>query len=444
MSALPNQFVPASDFRTIVGEFRRQQVDDVARGAIFVCALLLAWISLRPFIDLGNSQLRDAATGNETITYLAFSCLAMLAIGLAMRDNAPGLVTLISPGFILFGGWIAMSVVLSSDPGTSMRRAFATVLVAAVTASLMLLPKNQAELARWFSLAALGLLAICYLGILIVPHLSMHLASDLAEQQLAGDWRGSFGHKNVAAGMMGMLLFIGIYVWRSGAWISGTAIMALSAIFLVNTNGKSSIALSVLVLAVSSFVPQIRSLWFRAIFLLTPLVLLNVFTLGTVMNDTLADIVSKLPVDTSFTGRTDVWTFAVQALRLRLYTGYGFEAFWGGSEMKNLPEGMEWTATAAHSHNGYLDTALGIGLPGLALLIVVLVIAPLRNFHAADRGGNEGPLTMLLLRLWLFGLYLSSLESFFLDRADPLWFTFLMAVFGLHYLARYRLQTQPA
>jgi O-antigen ligase len=101
---------------------------------------------------------------------------------------------------------------------------------------------------------------------------------------------------------------------------------------------------------------------------------------------------------------------------------------------------MEWTATAAHSHNGYLDTALGIGLPGLALLIVVLVIAPLRNFHVADRSGNDGPLTMLLLRIWLFGLYLSSLESFFLDRADPLWFTFLMAVFGLHYLARYRLK----
>jgi O-antigen ligase len=155
------------------------------------------------------------------------------------------------------------------------------------------------------------------------------------------------------------------------------------------------------------------------------------------MSDTLAEIVSKLPFDTSFTGRTDVWTFAVQALQLRPYIGYGFEAFWGGSEMRNLPEGMEWTATAAHSHNGYLDTALGIGLPGLALLVAVLVIGPLRNFLVADRDGH---LTTLLLRLWLFGLYLSSLESFFLDRADPLWFTFLMAVFGLHYLARYRLK----
>jgi len=440
LSEFLSRLAAAPDFRTVVGEFRRQQVSDVARGATFVAALLLAWISLRPFIDLGDAQLRDAATGNETIAYLAFSCLAVLAIGLAMRDNVPGLMTLISPGFIIFGGWIAMSVVLSSDPGTSMRRVVATVLVAAVTASLMLLPKNENELARWFSISALGLLAVCYLGVLIVPHLSIHLASDLQEQQLAGDWRGSFGHKNVAAGMMAMLLFIGVYVVRSGAWISGTAILALSSLFLLNTTGKSSLALCALVLMLSTLTTRIRSLWLRVIIFLTPLVLLNVFSVGTVMSDTLAELVSKLPFDTSFTGRTDVWTFAILALQLRLYTGYGFEAFWGGSEMRNLPEGMEWTATAAHSHNGYLDTALGIGLPGLVLLIVVLVIAPLRNFHIADRSGNDGNLTTLLLRIWLFGLYLSSLESFFLDRADPLWFTFLMAVFGLHYLARYRLK----
>ena len=75
---------------------------------------------------------------------------------------------------------------------------------------------------------------------------------------------------------------------------------------------------------------------------------------------------------------------------------------------------------------------------GWRLLIVALVIMPLRDFQAADEGGNNGPLAMMLLRIWLFGLYLSSMESFFLDRADPLWFTFLLAVFGLHYLARFQ------
>jgi O-antigen ligase len=429
----------ASEFSNLAGAFRRQQVIDVARAATFVVAVLLAWVSLRPFIDLGDAQLRDMSTGNETLTYLAFGCLAVLSIALAMRDNGPGLLTLISPGYVLFGGWMFMTVILSLDPGTSIRRFAATVCVAAVTATLMLLPKTQDELVRWFGIAALALLAICYLGILLVPNLSMHLATDLQEQALAGNWRGSFGHKNVAAAMMAMLLFLGIYIVRSGAWLSGTAIIALASLFLLYSAGKSSLVLCLAVLVLTSLTTVIRSLWLRAAMLLTPLVLLNLLSIGTVMSDGLAEIAKLLPLDASFTGRTDVWTFALQALQSRLLTGYGFEAFWGGSAVRNLPEGMEWAATAAHSHNGYLDTALAIGLPGLALLVVVLVIAPLRNFHAADRGGNKGPLAMALLRIWLFGLYLSSLESFFLDRADPLWFTFLVAVFGLHYLARFRL-----
>jgi O-antigen ligase len=158
------------------------------------------------------------------------------------------------------------------------------------------------------------------------------------------------------------------------------------------------------------------------------------------MSEGLAEIAKTLPLDTSFTGRTDIWTFAVQALQERLPIGYGFSSFWNSSSIQNLPEGKEWAAYASHSHNGYLDAALGMGLPGLALLIVVLVVAPLRNFHRVDLGGNNGPLAMALLRIWLFGLYLSSMESFFLDRADTLWFTFLLAVFGLHYLARFRVR----
>ena len=47
---------------------------------------------------------------------------------------------------------------------------------------------------------------------------------------------------------------------------------------------------------------------------------------------------------------------------------------------------------------------------------------------------------MMLLRIWLFGIYLSSMESFFSRPRRSLWFTFLLAVFGLHYLARFRLR----
>jgi O-antigen ligase len=335
---------------------------------------------------------------------------------------------------------MAVSVVLSLEPSTSIRRFSLTACVIVVAASLMLLPKSQDELMRWLSIAALALLALCFLGVVLVPHLSVHLATETQEPQLAGDWRGAFGHKNMAAGMMVMLLFIGYYAMRSGALLSGGAIFVLAAVFLYGTGGKSSLMLSFVVFTLTSLTAVVRSFWLRLVMLLTPLILLNLLSIGTVMFEQLADISKMLPLDSSFTGRTEIWTFALESLQQRLPTGYGFAAFWGTDTIRSLPQGMEWTEYASHSHNGYLDTTLAMGLPGLALLIAVVVIAPLRNFQAADVGGNNGPLAMLLLRIWLFGVYLSSMESFYLDRSDPLWFTFLLALFGLHYMARFRLK----
>ena len=427
-----------SELRALAGGIRRQQVIDVARAATFVGTLLLAWISLHPFTDLGEMELGDTSTGNEIATYVMFAGLAALTFALAMRDNWQALKTLLSPPLLVFGGWVLVTVVLSLDPGASLRRLALTVCVMAVAAAMMLLPKSQNELMRWLSISALVVLVTSYLGILFAPNLSIHLASDPQEPGLAGNWRGLFGHKNMAAGVTVMVLFLGIFAIRCRAWLSGGAIVALASLFLVYSAGKSSLTLCFAVLLLTSLTAVVRSFWARALMFLLPLLLLNLLSIGTVMFEGLAEIAKLLPLDSTFTGRTDIWNFGLQSLQARLATGYGFSAFWGSTAIQNLPEGKEWAGFASHSHNGYLDSALGMGLPGLALLFVLVVIEPLRNFHRADMGGNNGPLTMALLQIWLFGIYLSSMESFYLDRADPLWFTFLLAVFGLHYLARFR------
>jgi len=437
-SKVMNQPLAMSEDSPLLGVLRRQQVIAVLRAATFVGSLLVAWISLRPFIDLAELDLADASTGNDTMTYAVFGGLALLVGALTIPGNRRGLATLLSARFLIFGGWIVVSVVLSTDPAVSIKRFALTAAAAAVASMMFFLPRSQSEMARWFSVAVLGLLATCYLGILFAPNLSIHLATDLQEPLLAGDWRGVFGHKNVAAAMMVMMLFLGVYAASSGLWTAGLVSAAMALVFLVNAGGKSALALGVFTFALSSLTAIVRSFWLRAILLLSPLLLLNMLSVGTVMSDRLAAIAAAMPFDTSFTGRTEIWIFALQSLQPRLALGYGFAAFWGTGATRSTPEGMEWAATVAHSHNGYLDTALAMGLPGLVLLIAVLVIMPLRDFHAADRGGNNGPLTLAFLRLWLFGIYLAAFESFFLDRADPIWFTFLIAVFGLHYLARFR------
>ena len=216
-----SQFITTSEVRAVVGEIRRQQVMDIVRGAAFIGTLLLAWISLRPFEDLGNMQVGDVATGNEFADLCRLRRPRSADARAGHARQYAGLATLLSPALVLFVGWLCFTVLLSFDPSTSIRRFALTAFVIAVAASLPLLAKSQHELMRWFGIAALVLLAACYLGILLAPKLSIHLATDLQEPGLAGNWRGSFGHKNVASAIMAMLLFLGIYVIRAGGVLSG-------------------------------------------------------------------------------------------------------------------------------------------------------------------------------------------------------------------------------
>ena len=122
-----------------------------------------------------------ASSSNLSVRLHAFGGFAALTFVLAMRENATGLKTLLTPAFVLFIGWLLVTIALSFDTSTSIRRFSLTVCVVTVAASLPLLAKSQHEMMRWFSIAALVLLGACFVGILLAPHLSIHLATDPQE-----------------------------------------------------------------------------------------------------------------------------------------------------------------------------------------------------------------------------------------------------------------------
>lgn len=417
----------------------------IMRGITFVVTLLLVWVSLHPFPDLGDAGIiNDREGGRLAATYITLGLLSLTAFALTVQRNLKAFRTLITPTFMIFVGWMCINTLFSQDFGISAQRLLLTAYVMALAASLVLLPETQADLDRWLSAAALILLGLCYLGIELAPTLSMHMSRDILEPHLAGNWRGTFGHKNAAAPIMAMLVFVGLYLVSRRAIVSGLAIGILAGTFLTFSGGKSATALCVLALLLSYPIAAAKSLLVRASLCFLPLIAINVLSVGSVYNESLAAIVKILPLDSSFTGRTEIWEFAIASLNLRPLLGYGFAAFWGTDAIENLVlnDQIEWATTAAHSHNGYLDTALTIGYPGLALMAAIFVFAPLRNFSVAIQSGNDGRLARLFMRIWLFCIYLSSMESFFLDRADAIWFTFLIAVFGLHFISRFRMVSE--
>ena len=433
-------------FSPLAQAFGHLDVLRLTRCLAFIAAMLIVWVSLRPFPDLTDPGISGGDKGKLAPTYVTLGLFAVLALALTASRHAAALRSLLTPMFLILCCWMCINTIFSHDFELSAQRLILSGCVIALAASLPLLPESQAELDLWLIAAALIFLALCYLGVLLAPSHAMHTARDTFESHLAGDWRGPFGHKNIAAPIMAVLIFIGLYLASRRAAVFGIAIASLAATFLIFTGGKSALVLCAFALILSVVVVAVKNWLLRACLCFMPLLALNLLTVGSVFSERMADVVKLLPLDTTFTGRTDIWEFAISSLGLRPVLGYGFAAFWGTHSIENLVQDkqIEWAATASHSHNGYLDSALTMGYPGLALIVVIFVVAPLRNFSIATRSGNDGPLAMLFLRIWLFGIYLSALESFLLDRADPIWFSFLVGVFGLHYLARFRLTSEPA
>ena len=411
---------------------------ETARCVVVVTALLLVLVTLEPFPDLRDAGLSVVSGGRMALTYLVFAGLAAVAMLLAAVQDAPSLRTLVTPLHLCFLGWMLVNIVVSESSGLSMQRFVLTMSVTALAVLVPLLPPTPRSFNRCLGSAALALLVLCYLGVLLAPQFATHTALDIAEPQLAGDWRGTFGHKNLASPVMTCLVYLGIYLTSAGSALMGPGVAALAGVFLIFTGGKTSSVLCLLIYGLASLVYVTRGRWLKRVLCFAPLVAMNLLTVGSVANPNLAAITRALPVDPTFTGRSDIWGFALTAVAEKPIRGHGFAAFWDGVSDRPTARGAEWAVSAAHSHNTYLDLAVTIGLPGLLLCILIFVFAPLRNFAAVQDAGHSGALAKLFLTIWLFGLYYGTTETFLLDRQNPTWFLFAVAVAGLHFLARFR------
>ncbi|WP_375305820.1 O-antigen ligase [Bradyrhizobium sp. A11] len=412
------------------------------RGLVAVASLLLVLVTLDPFPDLRNPDVTMVVGGRMALTYVSWGLLAAVAMLFAARTDAPALKTLVTPLHLCLVGWLLVNIVLSESRGVSMQRFVLLVSMTSLAVLLPLLPPTQRSFNLCLGAAALVLLALCYLGVLLAPQYSIHTALDVTEPQLAGDWRGSFGHKNVASPVMTILVYVGIYLSAVGSFVMGPAIAALAGLFLIFTGGKTSSVLCLAIYALASLVYVTPSLWLKRIICFVPLIAMNLLTVGSVLSPALGSMTRLLPLDPTFTGRSAIWEFALAAVAEKPITGHGYAAFWDDVTARQTAQGAEWATSAAHSHNAYLDLAVTIGLPGLLLVVLVFVLAPLGNFQSAQAHSRSGALAKLFLTVWLFGLYYGTTETFLLERQNPIWFLFALAVAGLHFLARFQCVAQ--
>jgi O-antigen ligase len=410
-----------------------------ARALLFLAILLVGWTSFPPFPDLGTNESITVGDGTFIATYAAFAVMGSIAALMIWRTDGPALRSLLTPSYAALAIWIGVTCTTSQDVGASLKRVIMLGFVAISCAALSLLPRNRDQFASLLAFVASTIIFLSYFGVIFAPQFSIHQATDLGEPQLAGDWRGLFGHKNMASAIFSILSFVGIFVLRTRRPVIGWIIFALSIIFVLASGGKSSTGICVATIGVSFLAVYTSNIALWSLIVFGPLVLLNILGVGSVLSPTASSLVASVAMDATFTGRIDIWSFAVAKASEALVFGHGLGAFWGS---QGLLFGQEqstiWAGGAAHAHNGYLDAVISMGLPGLAVTIGALVIQPARDVRSVLERGEEPALALLFLQIWIFSLYLNSLESFFYDRAHSGWVALLFAVFGMRFLSNFR------
>jgi O-antigen ligase len=413
--------------------------EDALRSAVRFCLsamiLLAVWLTTKPFMTIALTD--GVPKGGDIVNQLTFAGLAAVSGAMLLLTNRRALVPLAQPSYVLLVVWIVISLGLSTVPDMSMRAFQFAMVIMFLGAVALVLAKDERQFATILMLCAGLALALAWAGVIALPDLAKHTDFDPFEPEHAGSWRGHFDHKNIAGAMMGVFFFCGIYLMRKGRLQVGLAIAIGSFVFLYFTKSKTSLALVPATAIMVFFVEACRPLALRLLLTLGPVVLMLTATLGSVLFRPVDAIIQSIVPGTNFTGRVDIWKFGFEKLVERPWAGFGFESFWLTPNTFNSESKQElaWNVDKiVHGHNSYLDVALTLGLPGLAIVAYIFLIKPLLDYQRATRADAQKPLATLFLMIWLFVSLGMCLESYFFRRSDPVWFSLLIAVLGLRLL----------
>ena len=197
----------------------------------------------------------------------------------------------------------------------------------------------------------------------------------------------------------------------------GMIVVVIAGIVLYLTNSKTSIGLGFLAPFLAGF-----TLMTRKMMRISPaIVVFIIITLLVFFRDQVGWHVFN---DLTFSNRIFIWDFATYEIGRRPLLGWGFQSFWLiGANSPAIVEASAWVKDMPNAHNGYLDTALEMGLVGLALLVIFIMTTLQAIGRVADRDPARA---WLMLSLMIFVIFHNFLETSWMHGNELGWITFVL------------------
>ena len=246
----------------------------------------------------------------------------------------------------------------------------------------------------------------------------------------AGAWRGIYMHKNGLGRMMvlsAIVFLLSTSSSRKYRWIAWAGFI-LSIAMVVLSTSKTSLAILLTLIVLLPFYKALRWRSSLAISFLIPMVFVG-GSVAVLLASNAEAILGAFGRDLTLTGRTDLWAAVINKISERPWLGYGYGGFWGSleGESADVLSIVQWAAP--HSHNGFLDLWLDLGLLGLLAFALSFLAVCWRSVLCLRLiKTSEG----LLPLVYLTFLLLANLTESSLLRQNSLWILFTVVTFSTH------------
>jgi exopolysaccharide production protein ExoQ len=332
-------------------------------------------------------------TGNRVEIILMWACGCLL-----MARRVDRLFTYTLKHWLLMAVplWALASVLWSQDPNNSFIQGM-MFLLDTLFAFYLVDKFEPQQLLRLMQFTCLSSLLLSCLITVTLPQYSYGYANE---------WRGIFAHKN-DLGVFTVLLMSASFFIRTETTLQRCVAKAtigagLLAIALSQSRTAWLVCLCYLVyLFLARLSLKTKALDFTALLMMFAAACSAVVLTVVTNLEWLMKVMNK---DITFSGRTQIWTAVIESIVKHPWLGYGYNAFWNGIQGESGLVYSQIRFLIGHSHNGYLEVLLELGVIGLVLIAACIVFAfrdAARSLHGHRR----------LYVQWCIGILLTILIS---------------------------------
>jgi exopolysaccharide production protein ExoQ len=323
--------------------------------------------------------------------------------------------------FLLF--WTCLSILWSYAPWVTMRH----IIALCGTTLFSVYVVNHVGIQKYVKLLGISLLLITlssYFVIAFLPEIGIgHVVTS--------EWKGIFTHKNhlgKAASLSVLIFFYMFLTARKGKWGWFVALLGAAGLLAGCQSAAATIISMSTIIVMGVFHLTRKTPFLVWIMLLSSLIAFFLFQLFFPVPSG-GQILRYFGKDETLTGRTQLWDFSIHMALRKTWLGYGYGAFWLGSKGPSAEAwaGMRMGMDITHSHNGFIEIALGVGGVGLFLSLAAYLRGIWRaiQFQSAKNSSFDYAIYLFLL-LWI--LPYNFTEQAFLYRNNIFWVLFSSVV----------------